>query len=86
VPEGGPTLFGPLPGFLLRVVFALLGGLVVGWCVAFLQSARVVSYALLRKQLDQADPSEIFAGADRLPPAPATTESAGDPGAPPTET
>lgn len=65
-PEAGSTLFGPVPGFLLRVVFALLCGLVVGWCVSFIQSARVVCYALLRRQVDGAAPTEAYLGADQL--------------------
>ncbi len=59
-PEASDTLFGPVPGFLLRVVFALLCGLVVGWCASFAQSARAVCYALLRRQVDGAAPAEVY--------------------------
>lgn len=63
-PEPGDTLFSPVPKFLLRVTFALLCGLIVGWCAAFVQSARVVCYALLRKQLDGAASTEVYLATD----------------------
>lgn len=61
-----------LPGFLLCVIFVLLCGLVVGWCVAFVQAFRAICYALIRKRVDLSDTCEIYLEADRtfVPPAP----------------
>jgi hypothetical protein len=60
--SGGPgaTLVASIPGFLLRAVLIVLGGLLAGWVVTFVQCLRVVCYALLRQSIDQSGPSEIF--------------------------
>ena len=65
-PERWHTLFEPLPGFLLCVVFVLLAGLVAGWCVSFIQSFRAICYALIRKQADLSKTTEIYLDADRV--------------------
>ena len=56
-----------LPAFLLRALIVLLGGVVVGWGVSFLQSFRTICYALIRKSVDLSEISEVYHEAGHSP-------------------
>ena len=77
-PVRGTSLLQPFPGFLLRVLFALLCGLVAGWCASFIQSFRAICYALVRKSVDLSETSEVYLDISRVPAAPAAPEGAGE--------
>jgi hypothetical protein len=75
------TVLEIVPGFLLRILFVLACGLVVGWGASFVQACRAVAYALLRKRVDLADRSEIYIDLDRVSPTepePAEDRAEGD--------
>ena len=63
---GRPATFTEwLPAFLLGALVSIVGGLVAGWCLAFVQSYRTICYALIRKSVDLADVSEVYQELDR---------------------
>jgi len=57
-------------GYILAAVICGVACVVAGWCVAFVQSFRAVTYALLRRSVDLSDTSEIYLETDRFGPAP----------------
>lgn len=64
----GAGLSESVPSFLLGAVVVILGGLVAGWCVSFVQCYRAISYALLRQSVDHSRPSEVFLESGAAPP------------------
>jgi len=66
---------------VIDTLIVLLGCLVIGWCLSFVQAVRAIAYALLRKSVDLCETSEILleAGAAVAKPPGAGTPSQGQP-------